>query len=122
VLRLEGNATELSVSYPTLTDEGSIEVLSAVELQARFCGLDQKNSAADWVVQPGRGMQDTRRTTQDPVVIEAADLPELVIIRRNASLDWRFACEIEGRVCHGRKLSGWNHRGVDRRVSVGIKS
>ncbi len=111
VLGFEAEAEALDVGCSAVAGEGSVEEVSAVELDSGFGGHDFHVATGLWLVDSGDLSQPA--TAQDPVVIVSAAEDHLLVVGVDAFGDDGWLSEIEGGSFDGHQLSGWDEFGRD---------
>lgn len=111
VLGFEAEAEALDVGCSAVAGEGSVEEVSAVELDSGLGGHD-------FHVATGLGLVDSgdlseSAAAQDPVVVVSAAEDHLLVVGVDAFGDDGWLSEVEGGSFDGHELSGWDELGRD---------
>src|SRR5215212_2361860 len=120
VLGLQGQAVALAVGAAAGPDQGPVEEVAGVELDAGLVGEDLQHPPAARVLQPGRQLQPGAAPVEHPVVVvAAADLELLEAVVADALADPGRAGEVHRRAGHRVDRPGGDQGGVDRGVVAG---
>src|SRR6266508_2533857 len=119
VLGLQRQAVALPVHPAAGADQGAVQEVARVELDARLVGEDLQDPAASRVGQPRRQLQPGAAPVQHPVVVVAAADDELRVAVADARTDRGRPGEVQRRAGHRGDLAGGDQGRVDRGVVAG---
>src|SRR5215213_5561525 len=120
VLGLQSQAVALAVGAAAGPDQGAVEEVARVELDAGLVGEDLQYPPAARVLQPGRQLQPGAAPVEHPVVVvAAADLELLEAVVTDALADPGRTGEVHRRAGHRVDGPGGDQGGVDRGVAAG---
>src|SRR4029450_6950261 len=122
VLGLEGEAVALAVGPAAGADDGAVEEVAGVELDAGLDGQDLEHPPAPRVLQPGRQLQPGAVPVEHPVVVvAAAELQLLEAVVADALADPGRPGEVHRRAGHRVDGPGGDQGVADRRVVAGLE-
>src|SRR6266511_3423069 len=119
VLGLQGQAVALPVGPAAGADQGPVQEVAGVELDARLVSEDLQDAPASRVRQPCGQLQPGAVAVEHPVVVVAAADEELRVAAADARADPGGVGEVQRRAGHRGDHAGGDQGRVDRGVVAG---
>jgi hypothetical protein len=121
-LRFEGESVALAVDPTALADDGAIEEVARIELDAGRGRRHFHHPAGAGILKPEHGAQRAGRPVDDVVMVVAAADPYLLVASvADPRADRRGRAEVERRSGDRPDLAGRDQSRVDRRVGRGVE-
>ena len=120
VLRLQAERAAMLVNMAGFACDCAVEEIAGVELQPGLRRRDIERSAALRILEL-RGVTQPRVAIQDPVMVVALAVLDLLVIRVDARADRGRLAEVERRAVDGCELAGRNQPCIHRRVAIGVE-
>ena len=122
LLGLEADAAALQVLDALLAGDGAVEEVAGVDLDAGLVGVDLQVDAGGRAPELDGDLRDVALGVQDPVVVVAVAVADLLVVGGDVTADSVRGTEVERGVQHRGDFTrghiGVVHRGVVRGVHV----